>query len=127
MASIVYTSSMLKLITISALVITTSAMTLPAYACGFHGGGFGGFGNANWKPYNPQISTEDPALLNRDISQTSLTLKPSINTRPSFSNAANRAALIAKARVAKKVKDQEKQESASKEKSVKKAALNTDR
>jgi len=114
---------MLKIFTISALVITTSALALPASACGFHGGGFGGFGNADWQPYNPRVSTEDPALLDKNTA--ALTPLPANDMRPSFSNVANRAALIAKARVAKKAKD--RKDKASKEETIKKTALNADR
>lgn len=116
---------MLKRFTISALVITISALAVPAYACGFHGGGFGGFGNANWEPFNPRISTEDPALLNKNTQDVSLITKAAEKTRPSFSNVANRASFIAKARVAKKIKDRD--DKASKIDSVKKTVLNADR
>lgn len=116
---------MLKTIVISALVITTSALAVPAYACGFHGGGFGGFGNANWEPFNPRISTEDPALLNKNTQDVSLITKAAAKTRPSFSNVANRASFIAKARVAKKIKDRD--DKASKIDTVKKTVLNADR
>jgi len=114
---------MLKTIVISALIVTTSALAVPAYACGFHGGGFGGFGNANWEPFNPRVSTEDPALANKDTA--ALTPLPVKDTRPSFSNVANRAAFIAKARVAKKIKARD--DKASTDKSVKKTVLNADR
>ena len=114
---------MLKTILIGSLLTTASALALPAYACGFHGGGFG---NVNWQPYNPRASYEDPALLNKNYEETSLiTPIPAEKARPSFSNAANRAALIAKARLAKKTKDQE--DKSSKDVSVKKTASNTDR
>ena len=125
MAQSVYNVLMLKRFTISALVITTSALAVPAYACGFHGGGFGGFGNANWEPFNPRISTEDPALLNKNTQDVSLIIKAAEKTRPSFSNVANRASFIAKARVAKKIKDRD--DKASKIETVKKTVLNADR
>ena len=125
MAQSVYNVLMLKRFTISALVITTSALAVPAYACGFHGGGFGGFGNANWEPFNPRISTEDPALLNKNTQDVSLITKAAEKTRPSFSNVANRASFIAKARVAKKIKDRD--DKASKIETVKKTVLNADR
>jgi len=118
-----YNNGMMKNFIIGALVTTTSAVALPAYACGFHGGGYGGFGNANWKPYNPRVSTEDPVLLNKDT--TAITPLPIGDTRPSFSNAANRAAQIAKARVAKKAKDQE--DKTSKAATIQKASLDSDR
>jgi len=118
---------MLKKIIIGSLVIATSAMALPAYACGMHGGGFGfGNPNASWESYNPRSFTTDPALLgNEDASL--VTPMPAQKARPSFSNVANRAALLAKSRMAKKAKD--KQEKTSKEKPIQKAALdlNADR
>jgi len=120
-----YRINMIKTVVIGALITTTSALAVPAYACGFHGGGFGGFGNANWKPYNPRVSTEDPAFLNKDTSQASLTLRPIEDTRPSFSNAANRAALIAKARVAKKAKNRDNK--TAKEAVIQKVSLDSDR
>jgi len=125
MAQSVYSVLMLKRFTISALVITTSALAVPAYACGFHGGGFGGFGNANWEPFNPRVSTEDPALLNKNTQDVSLMTKTAEKTRPSFSNVANRASFIAKARVAKKIKD--KADKSDADKIVKKTVLNADR
>jgi len=36
-----YNNGMMKNFIIGALVTTTSAVALPAYACGFHGGGYG--------------------------------------------------------------------------------------
>ena len=120
-----YSVAMLKTITVSAVLITTSALALPAYACGFHGGGFG-LGNADWQPYNPRVSTQDPSLLGQNADNTPLiTPRPVEKTPPSFSNVANRAAFIAKARVAKKAKDQAEKTSA--EEIVKKTASNTDR
>ena len=84
MAQSVYSILMLKRFTISALVITTSALAVPAYACGFHGGGFGGFGNANWEPFNPRISTEDPALLNKNTQDVSLITKAAAKRGQAF-------------------------------------------
>ncbi len=120
---------MLRLFTIISLFFTASAVTLPASACDMHGGGFG-FGNptANWQSYNPRSYTTDPALLGlKDIEASAIKPIPPQKTRPSFSNAANRAALIAKSRVAQKAKD--KAVKASKDEAVKKAALglNADR
>jgi len=80
----------------------------------------------NWKTYNPRISTEDPALLNQNADIDSLiTPLPAEKARPSFSNAADRAARIAKARVAKKAKD--RKDKSPREGVVKKASLDSDR
>jgi len=86
--------------------MTTCAFALPAAACDMHGL-FGGFGNGNysWKPYNPGTYSEDPAVLEKKTDEAALiTPIPSKKTKPSFSNAANRAALVAKANLAKKAK-----------------------
>ena len=119
-----YSSNMIKHFAIGTLIVATSALAVPAYACGFHGGGFG-FGNADWQPYNPRVSTQDPALLNKVTSEASITPLPVGKARPSFSNVANRASFIAKARVAKKMKDLK--DKAPEDKLVKKTASNADR
>jgi len=114
---------MVKTIVIGALLITTSAVVLPAYACDMHGGGFGfGNPNANWQSYNPRSYTTDPALLGLEGDEAALiTPVPLQKARPNFSNAANRAALIAKSRMAKKAKDKADKETG--DKPVKKASL----
>ena len=121
----VYISSMLKNITLSASMIIMFAIATPASACDLHGAGYSPFGipGANWKPYNPRDYTQDPALLNKETSETALvTPRPIEKKRPSFSNVANNAANIAKARVARKAKNQDLNQAP-----VKKAALDADR
>lgn len=112
-----------RFITITSLFIATSAVTLPAQACDMHGGGFSfGSSNANWQAYNPQSSTTDPSFLGLDSDDANyMTRVPAEKPRPSFSSAANRAALIAKSRLAKKAKDTAKE--TSKDEPVKKADL----
>ena len=111
----------------SALLLASLSFGGAAYACDMHGGaGYGGFSlrGAPWAPYNPQVSTTDPALAAKELITplTSDTVPP-VKTRPSFSNVANMAAMKAKARLAKK-SDSEKP---SKKAGVKKTALNADR
>jgi len=114
---------MMKTFVFGTVITITSALALPAYACGFHGGAYG---NVNWQTYNPRVSIEDPALLDQNTDQASLiTPLPAEKARPVFSNVANRAALIAKARVAKKAKD--RKDKAPKNKVIKKASLNANR
>ena len=126
-----YIIAMMKTLVIGALITATSALALPAHACDMHGGGGFGFGNpnANWQAYNPRVSTQDPALWNENTEQASLmTAVPTEKARPSFSNAANRAALLAKARLVKKTKGQDdKAPKTPKEAIIKKASLNADR
>jgi len=126
MLIIMYNNAMKKTLIIGALFATTSALAVPAYACDMHGGAYGfGNPNANWKTYNPRVSTEDPALLNQNAEiDTMITPIPPEKKRPSFSNAANRAAVVAKSRMAKKAKNQE--EKTSKDNIVKKVALDSD-
>ena len=128
MVLIMYIIAMMKSLVFGAFITATSALALPTYACDMHGGGGFGFGNpnANWQSYNPRVSTQDPALWNENTKQASwMTPVPAEKARPSFSNAANRAALLAKTRLAKKTKDQD--DKAPKEAIVKKASLNADR
>jgi len=118
---------MLKKITIGTSAVIMMSLAIPAAACDFHGGGFGAFGipGATWTPYEPQAYTEDPALSEQNKDAALVTPRPTAKARPSFSNAANRAASIAKSRVAKKTKDQALEPS--KGDLVKKASLNADR
>ena len=128
MVLIMYIIAMMKSLVIGTFITVTSAVALPAYACDLHAGGGFSFGspNANWQSYNPRSSTIDPALIGTDYDDASLiTPVPPQKPRPSFSNAANRAALLAKTRLAKKTKDQD--DKAPKEAIVKKASLNADR
>lgn len=114
---------MFRPLTITALIATTTAITAPAMACDMHGGGFGfGNPNANWQSYSPRTSTTDPAFLGQSDDEAYLiTPVPAEKPRPSFSNAANRASLIAKARHAKKIKEDKSKPA--EEKPIKKAAL----
>ena len=91
-----------------------------ASACDMHGGGFGAFGmgNANWQSYTPMASKTDPAFADQ-------TVVPLEKSKPSFSNAANMAALKAKARMAKKKQDKPAKMSDDKA-VVKKATLDAD-
>ena len=109
----------------SVLMLSTLSLGGVASACDMHGGGFGAFGmgNANWQTYNPKASTFDPAyqdnVLVSPMDGKVLSLE---KAKPSFSNAANMAALKAKARMAKK-----SQEKPADKAVVKKASLDTDR
>ena len=111
---------MLKKIIIGAFIAATSAAAVPAYACGMHG--FGNFQNSNWKTYTPRVSTQDPALM---IDDGYITPAPVQKMRPSFSNAANRASIIAKSRIARKAKAEKRKDA--QDAAVTKAASNTDR
>ena len=95
---------MMKKFAIGTLIITASSMALPAFACDMHGGGGWRLGNAsaNWQSYNPQSYTTDPSLLDEKSGAALVSQLPPKKTNPSFSNAANRAAILAKSRLAKK-------------------------
>ena len=110
----------------TALFLIPVALAAPASACEMHGGGFGVFGNqgASWKAYNPRAYNADPAF--DGVDENLMTPVPPAKARPSFSNVANRAAMIAKARVAKKAQEAEKKEAA-KTAVVKKVSLDADR
>jgi len=115
---------MLKTFYISSVLIISSAVALPAFACDMHGGAFGFSNpNASWQSYNPQASTIDPSLIDPNTGEAySMTPVPATKKRPSFSNAANRASMIAKARVARKAKAKAKD--SPKAEAVKKTSLN---
>ena len=108
---------MIKPLTVSLGVTACLALAIPASACDFHGGGFSPFGipGANWQPYHTPDYSEESARL-------ATPPPPAPKSPPSFSNAASRAAKIAKSRVAKKAKD-----TTAKKEPVKTTALNTDR
>lgn len=114
---------MIRTLTITALLATATVVAVPSYACDMHGGGFGfGNPNANWQSYSPRTSTTDPAFLGQTGDDAYLiTPVPAEKPRPSFSNAANRASLIAKARHAKKIKEDKSKPT--EDKPIKKAAL----
>lgn len=109
----------------SAVVIASLSFGGAAFACDLHGAGYGGYGlrNAPWQPYNPQVSTSDPAF-DEDGFRTPIPtdLVPP-KAKPSFSNAANSAASKAKRRVSKKAGSDKSEKQAI----VKKASLNADR
>ena len=119
---------MLKTFSIAVGFSTMMALAIPVSACEFHGPGFSSYGipGANWAPYNPESYLHNPAVLNQSAEETAIvtpspknlrseTISPETKlsvkaqstkrSRPSFSNAANRAASLAKARTAQKVKD----------------------
>ena len=96
---------MKKIVLVFVLSVGYSAFGNTAYACDLHGAGYDGFGlrNAPWQPYNPQVSTTDPAFSSIvDMKSIAVPTK----SKPSFSNAANRASTKAKTRLAQK-KDSE--------------------
>lgn len=110
----------------SAVLIASFSFGGIALACDLHGAGYGGYGlrNAPWQPYNPQVSTTDPAFdENGLITPVPTDVAPPAKAKPSFSNAANNAASKAKVRVLKKVEA----DKTAKQVTVKKAALNADR
>ena len=117
---------MFKQLTVLALIASCASFALPAHGCDMHGAGFGGFGSAgaHWKPYSfapnrtpyaaEQKTIEEPAmpkplaetapaktLMSKTLASKNLLAK---KARPSFSNAANRAALAAKKSIAQKSK-----------------------
>ena len=117
---------MFKQLTVLALIASFASFALPAHGCDMHGAGFGGFGSAgaHWKPYSfapnrtpyaaEQKTIEEPAmpkplaetapaktLMSKTLASKNLLAK---KARPSFSNAANRAALAAKKSIAQKSK-----------------------
>ena len=113
-----------KIFIIGTLIVSISALALPAHACDMHFGGGFDFRNpnANWQSYHPPTPTPTPtpppstppastqalALGNENTDQASLVSPvPAEKARPSFSNAANRAAVLAKTRLAQKTKDQD--------------------
>ena len=92
-----YIEGMKKYFVSTAVIVIASATTVPAIACDMHGAGFGAFGNtgANWQPYSPRTYTEDPAFLDQnETDYAAVTPLPPKKVRPSFSNAANRAAIV---------------------------------
>ena len=115
----------------SVIILSTLSLGGVSYACDMHGGGFGAFGlgNANWQTFNPRASKFDPTYEIQEKELVSPFDKKTATiekARPSFSNAANMAALRAKARLAKKSKD-DVAEKSGEEAIVKKASLDTDR
>ena len=121
---------MKKLIIPSAVLLAAFSLTGTSVACDLHGAGYGSFGirGANWQPYNPQVSTTDPAFSDNEYSSaTNYDSVPANKAKPSFSNAAALAATKAKSRFAQKSKPKKLSLSALKSKSKKAAALNTDR
>ena len=107
-----------KIVIIGTLIVSISALALPAHACDMHFGGGFDFRNpnANWQSYHPPTpptstppaSTQALALGSENTDQASLASPvPAEKARPSFSNAANRAAVLAKTRLAQKTKDQD--------------------
>ncbi|WP_154813632.1 hypothetical protein [Hellea balneolensis] len=95
---------MKKSILASSILLASLALSGAANACDMHGGGFGfGMRNAPWQTYTPKVSTTDPALMQDDkLSKLATDKVPLIKPRPSFSNAANLAAMKAKAKLASK-------------------------
>jgi hypothetical protein len=117
---------MKNLILSSSIVIASFSFAGVALACDMHGAGYGNFGfsNANWKPYNPKVSTIDPAFADSDMMDaTSYTSVPPEKAKPSFSNVASLAALKAKTRLTKKNNEKASSDKAD----VKKTASNADR
>ena len=122
---------MFKQLTVLAFIASSASFALPAHGCDMHGAGFGGFGSAgaHWKPYSfapnrtpyaaEQKTIEEPAmpkplaetapaktLMSKTLTSKTLASKNLLakKARPSFSNAANRAALAAKKSIAQKSK-----------------------
>ena len=100
---------MLKQLTALAVIASFSGLALPAHGCDMHGAGFGGFGSAgaHWKPYSPAPNRSAYAAPEKKTEETAMPKPlvestPAKKARPSFSNAANRAALAAKKSMAKK-------------------------
>ena len=93
---------MKRTILASSIILASITFGGTAYACGMHGGSFG-WGEAQWKTYDPQASIIDPSLIPTEgVSPMFQEALPQIKARPSFSNAANTAAIKAKAKLADK-------------------------
>ena len=95
----------------SCVVLATLSIGSAAFACDRHGGTYGGFGmsNAPWQTYNPKVSTMDPAMTEDSLMDaSSLQAVAPAKSKPSFSNAANNAALKAKMRLSKKATSDKK-------------------
>lgn len=121
MKNVIFASSILLV----SLFVGTSAQ-----ACDMHGAGYGyGMNSANWKSYNPQITTYDPALTEQDLlTQIDTDFVPQEKVKPSFSSAAQTASMKAKAKVSlASKKSAQPADDADKKPDEKKAALNTNR
>lgn len=94
---------MFKRLTALAVIASLASFAMPAHGCDMHGAGFGGFGSAgsHWKPFSPAPNRSAYVAPEEKSEQTAMP-KPLVDTapakkaRPSFSNAASRAALAAK-------------------------------
>jgi hypothetical protein len=131
---------MKKYIIASSLIVASLAFGGVSHACDMHGAGYGhpsnyqALSNAKWKPYNPRVSTIDPAYGDpafgdlafedgayENFSAVPPDRAPVKKAKPSFSNAAQLASLKAKIKLA--------EESSGKKPAAKgqSTALNTDR
>ena len=92
---------MSKRLSILALSASSFILAAPALACEFHaGGGWFGTATSQWQNFDPTASYKDPAM--SDDPYAMLTRKPASKSpaKPSFSNAADRASIAARARLA---------------------------
>lgn len=101
---------MKKYIIASSLIVASLAFGGVSHACDMHGAGYGhpsnyqALSNAKWKPYNPRVSTIDPAYGDpafedgtyENFSAVPPDRAPAKKAKPSFSNAAQLASLKAK-------------------------------
>ena len=100
---------MFKRLTALAVIASLASFAMPAHGCDMHGAGFGGFGSAGsyWKPVSPAPNSAKDVAPEVKAEQTAMPKPlveavPAKKARPSFSNAARRAALEAKKTLAQK-------------------------
>ena len=83
------------------LLVATSAVSVNAYACAWHGGGMGGgYYGSQWRQYSPD---EIDALIEATYKKTAANdaaAQQHYKAKPTFSNSASRAVETAKERVA---------------------------
>lgn len=89
----------------TSVIVLFAGLALTTEACDRHGGVFGQLTGASWSEYNPAAAESDTLFLEQQLSkwhkqnaEQPAVVKPS---KPSFSNASNRASIAAQARIAK--------------------------
>jgi hypothetical protein len=100
-----YMRSMMRTV-LSGLALSTALLALPAAACDMHGvNGMHWTPMSQWQNFSPRQSFIDPAFANDDEMRqdTVPTTVPPARPRPTFANAANKAALSAKSKLGLKL------------------------
>lgn len=99
----------MKILLSTSVFALFAAVALPSQACDRHGGMFGQLSGASWTDYNPATAESDALFLEQQLSKwhEQNAEKPAIvkPTKPSFSNASNRASIAAQARIAKRAQE----------------------